>query len=244
MLKIKNIVLAIIFVQLSFCSAWPEVITLKSGKVIDGEIVEREKDYIKVKYNGLEAYYENKYIKSIGSEQLAAKDSEPSLKKGLELASVGNFNEARQEFEKVNDPKGGLSILDAVDKGSISKEYATYLFQGSLHIMNEEYDQARASLDKAWEINPKDVNVNYNLGLVYYSLGEYKESAVYFYAVLKLQPDDIEAYEFLAKAYYHTGEYKKARENLLIARVLLKKNNDQDGIARINSFLEVIPTIQ
>ncbi|MFA5276333.1 MAG: tetratricopeptide repeat protein [Candidatus Omnitrophota bacterium] len=253
MLKLIETVSATIFIFLLFSPVGAEVITLKSGKVIDGEIVERANDCIKVKYNGYEIYYENKYIKNIGGlredvpaaitqKEKIAEDTTLSLKKGMELASAGKFDEARKELEnQLNGIKGGLSILDAVEKGSISKEYATYLFQGSLHIINGEYNLAVASLEKAWEINPKDPDVNYNLGFVYYSLGEYKKSALYLYVALKLQPDDTEAYELLAKAHYNIGKYQKAKESLLMARELFKKSGDEDSITRMNSLLDAIP---
>ena len=198
MSKLRIILLSVIFIPLFFCSARAAMITLKSGKVVEGKIAERAKDYIRVKYEGNEVYYENKYIKSIDGVDVGApvavtqekkptEGTTPSFKKGIELASGGKFEEAKQEFEQeLNDIKSGLTILDDVEKGSISKEYAIYLFQGSLHIINEEYDLAATSLEKAWEMNPKDPDVNYNLGFVYYSLGEYKKSAVYLYAALKL----------------------------------------------------------
>jgi len=248
----RSIVLAIIFILLLSCSAWAEVVTLKSGKVIDGEIVERTKDYIKIRCNGQEVYYENKYIKTIEGantdasvvntqEEKSAQDTMSSFKKGIELASAGKFDEARKEFEKqLDDVKSGLNILDAVDKGSISKEYATYLFQGSLHMMDGEYKQAIASFEQAWEINPKDPDVNYNLGSANYSLGEYQKSVAYLFATLKLQPDDTDAYELIAKAYYNTGELQKAKEYLLIAKELFKKSGDEDGAARMDGFLQAI----
>ena len=294
MLKMKDIVSAVACILLFSCSARAEIITLKSGKVIDGEIVEKDKDSIRVKYNGYMIYYENKYIKSIETKdapvagptaaetQIVApqatgiptaeakatetptveaqaagtdapvtitqkdgpgKDIISSFKKGLELASAGKFEEAKQEFQKqLNDIKGALDILDAAEKGSISKEYATYLFQGSLHIMDEEYALALASLEKAWEINPKDPDVNYNLGFVCYSLGEYNKSIAYLYATLNLQPDDTGAYELLAKAYYNLGEYQKAKEDLLVARELFKKGNNDDGVVRMNNILGAIPS--
>jgi tetratricopeptide (TPR) repeat protein len=255
MLKIKATVLFIIFIPLFLRSAEAEVITLKSGKVFNGEIVERAKDYIRVKYNGFEIYYENKYIKSIESQQsdmpIAITQKEKAvekvssfLNKGIDLALAGNFDEARQEFKKqLNDAKGGLDILDAVEKGVISKEYATYLFQGSWHIIKEEYNLAIASLEKAWEINPKDPDVNFNLGFCHYSLGEYDKTIAYLYAALKLQPDDTEAYELIARTYYNLGEYQKARENLLMDRELLKKNGDENGVAYITKLLETVATV-
>jgi hypothetical protein len=65
MLKLKKIILSVIFILLSLRSAGAETITLQSGKVFNGEIIEKAKDYIRVKYNGLEIYYENKYNKNI-----------------------------------------------------------------------------------------------------------------------------------------------------------------------------------
>ncbi|MDD5465821.1 MAG: tetratricopeptide repeat protein [Candidatus Omnitrophica bacterium] len=214
MLKIRGTILSIIFILLLSRYAVAEVVTLKSGKVIDGEIVERNKDYVKVKYDGQEIYYENKYIKNIEAQntpepavnaekEKAAQDPMPSFKSAIELAAAGNFSQARQEFQKqFNDIKGGLNILDDVEKGLISKEYAIYLFQGSLHMINGEYNLAITSLEKAWEINPRDPDLNYNLGSAYFSLGEYKESIVYLSAVLKLQPLDTEAQELLTRAYH------------------------------------------
>jgi tetratricopeptide (TPR) repeat protein len=244
----------IIFILLSLSSAEAEVITLKSGKVFNGEIVEKTKDYIRVKYNGLEIYYENKYIKSIENPQPddsaasiqkeKVEEALPSSNKGIELAAAGNFTEARQEFEKqLSDIKGGLSILDAVENGSISKEYAAYLFQGSLHIIKREYNLAIASLEKAWEINPKDPDVNFNLGFAYYSLREYEKSVAYLFVVLKFQPDDTEAYELIAKAYYSLGEYQKAKDNLVIAKTLLTKNDDKNGAAHIDELLQAVSAV-
>ena len=82
---------------------------------------------------------------------------------------------------------------------------------------------ALTSLEKAWEINPKDPDVNFYLGFAYYSLKEYEKSIVYLFAVLKLQPDDTGAYELIAKAYCNVGEFQKAKESLLIAKEILKR---------------------
>jgi tetratricopeptide (TPR) repeat protein len=223
--------------------------------VFNGEIIEKTKDYIRVKYNGLEIYYENKYIKSIEDlntdeptvikqEEKPAQEMAPSLNKAIELGATGNFVQARQEFGKqFNDAKGGLSILEAVEKGSISKEYAAYLFQGSLHIIKQEYGLAIASLEKAWEINPKDPDVNFNLGFAHYSLGEYNKSIAYLYAALKLQPLDTEAYELIAKVYYNIGEFQKAKGSLLIARELLKKNGDENAVAHVDELLQTVAAV-
>jgi len=248
-LKINLLLIISIFGCWNYVQA--EVITLKSGKVLNAEILERTKEYVKVKYSGLEIYYENKCIKSIEPQVLVSLgekipqkpdlDKQASFKKGIEQASAGNFEEARRIFQKqLSDLKGALGILNDLDNGLMSKEYAAYLFQGSGQILNEEYGLAVLSLEKAWEINPNDPDLNYNLGYAYFSLGEYEKSIIYLYALLKLQPSDAGAYELIAKDYCSLGEYQKAEDNLLIARDLLRKNGDEDGLARIEELLEII----
>jgi len=250
----KKILLIFLLLMVPLFS-FAETIILKSGKVIEGEIIEKNKDYIKVRYEGSEIYYENKYVKSIEPTQPSVSQTEDkkdsgkettaaSLKSGLELASAGRFDEAKLEFEKLrSDSEGALGIIKSAEGGSITKEFAISLFQGSLYMMNGDYNSARISLEKAWEINPKDPDVNYNLGFVYYALEEYQKAAVYLFAALKLCPDDIEAYELIANAYYHIGEREKAKDSLLIARKLLEKNKDEARIAKLDQLLQMISKV-
>jgi tetratricopeptide (TPR) repeat protein len=250
--KIRHIVATPLLLLLFLPLASAETIILKSGKVIEGEIIERNKDYIKVRYGGSEIYYENKYVKNIEPPQPSVsqmddkKDRETttaSLNKGLELASAGRFDEAKLEFEKLrSDSEGALGIIKSAEGGSITKEFAISLFQGSLYMMDGDYNSARISLEKAWEINPKDPDVNYNLGFVYYALEEYQKASVYLFAALKLCPDDIEAYKLIAKAYYHIGERQKAKDSLLIARELLRKNGNESETERFAELLQTLET--
>jgi tetratricopeptide (TPR) repeat protein len=237
MLKIQGSAWMMMSLLLWSGSVRAEVITLKSGKVINSEILERTENSIKVKVNGNEIYYENKYIKNIEADE----ETGNSFKKGVKRAAEGKFDEARQEFEKqVNDIQGSLAILEAAGKGSISKKYAVYLFQGSLHLMNKEYHQGIMSFEQAWEIDPKDPDVNYNLGSAYYSLGEYEKSTAYLSAVLKYLPDDTDAHELIAKAAYNRGKFPEAKERILSARKLFEKGGDREGVVRMDGFLAMM----
>jgi len=254
-MKVNMVILLVVFNLVFFRPVQAQIITLKSGKVFNGEIIEKAPEYIKVKYNGLEIYYENKYVKSIEDESLsvaaAAASKEVSVQElaplsrpGIALAAAGEFSAARQEFDKqISDLKGALNILDAVEQGELSKEFAIYLFQGSLHIMNKEYDLAKTSLEKAWEIKPVDPDVNFNLGFVAFSLGEYEKSLVYLYAALKAQPNDPWAYELIAKDYCNLGEFQKARQQLLTAKDLSEKNGDQAMARHLAELLRIVETV-
>ena len=235
-MKLHTVVLALLVCLFQSDLSFGEVVFLKSGKVIDGEIVEKAKDYIKVKYNGLEVYYENKYIQKIESQgpDSALTQSKQAyevpdtsaataayLKKGLELASQEDFQRAEAEFRReIIDINGALGILDDLKNGLISKEYAVSLFQSSLYLMDGENKKAIAVLEKAWEINPKDPDVNYNLGAAWFSLKDYQRAVFYLFAALKLRPEDTQAHELIAKAYYNLGQYEKAKESFSAARSL------------------------
>jgi len=85
--------------------------------------------------------------------------------------------------------------------------------------------------------------VNFNLGFVYFSLGEYDKSIAYLSVVLKFQPEDTAAYELIAKDYCNIGEYQKAKDNLSLAGELLKKNGDEKGASRIDELLRIVSEI-
>ena len=108
--------------------------------------------------------------------------------------------------------------------------------------MNGDYQKAITSLEKAWEINPNDPSVNYNLGIANFSIKDYKKASIYFLVVLKSHPDDAEVYALLGKSYYFMGQYQQAKENLLIARLLLQKKGDLDSLVEINNILQSIPS--
>ncbi|MDD3274523.1 MAG: tetratricopeptide repeat protein [Candidatus Omnitrophica bacterium] len=251
MLKIQNAVFFILFILVFPFCAEAELITLKSGKVLEGKVVEKTADYIKVKYNGLDVYYENKYVKSVTADKTqepeeAGSEGKPHEEEflpgdGMDLGAKGDFSGARGKFEKqLGDIRIGLSILDAVDKGSMGREEAVYLFQGLSAMMRKEYRQALVPLEKAWEIDPKDPDLNYNLAFAHFSLGEYEKSVAYLSVIIKYNPLDAEAYELIAKDYCNLGDYSKAKDSLAEARDLLKKNGNTEDLAKIEELLGIV----
>ena len=254
MFRIAFVILTLLF---SSNFALAETVILNSGKKISGKIIERNKEYIKIQSNGNESYYENKYIKSIEDDNqeapsLGTQNTETAssyLEKGLKLGSEGKFEEAQEEFSKgaVLD-NSNLSIKEAIGtledfkKGIVTKEYTSYLFQGAFYLTNSDYQKAIIYLEKAWEINPNDPSVNYNLGISNYSIKDYKKAVIYFLVVLKSNPNDAEVYVLLGKCYYFLNQYQQAKENLLIAKLLFQKRGDLDSLVEINDILQSIPS--
>ena len=72
------------------------------------------------------------------------------------------------------------------------------LGNGFLHL--NQLDKAETALKKATELQPDYVKAHYNLGVVYWSLGRYKEAADSWRTTLKFDPNHEAAKEWLKKA--------------------------------------------
>lgn len=262
----KKVILICLFVSVPFC-AGAETIVLKSGKVISGTISEQTPDYIKVKTETGELYFENKIVREIDGREFKplppgqaqpAPVSEPSLpsvtddataclKKGLMYASEGKLDEAEAEFKKgleLNPSeyniKGALSILDDLKKGISTREYADNVFKGSLALVNEQYREAIPYFEKILTVKPEDLDAHYNIGVAYYSLKNYPKAIEFLKKAIELKPDDAEGRAFLGNVYYSAGQDEKARESLLAARDLFEQSGDKESLREIDAFLSEI----
>lgn len=74
----KNTAVQLIFLTLLFIINYDllfaDTLILKSGKVIECKILEKNQDYIKIEYAGGPLYYERKYIKQANEEFLQPKE--------------------------------------------------------------------------------------------------------------------------------------------------------------------------
>ncbi len=235
--------LSMIYLTFSIPDAGAEIVTLKSGKQVEGDILEQTDSYIKVlSRDGSTLYYENKYVQGIEKDKPDL--SESHLKKGLELASEGKFKEAREEFAKGLDKdspepniQGAIAILDDLASGKISEPYALYLFKGSNYLMSGKNEEAIASLENALKIKPDDLDVCYNLGVAYYSTGHFEKAVEYLKRIVSVKADDAPSWGLIGNAYYMLGKYDLARENLIRARDLFAKWQDKEAAEEIDELL-------
>ena len=321
MKKIIYIILSILFLA---NTSMAEVITLKSGKMIKGKIIERIGDYIKVDCEGTEIYYENKYIQFIQEDKPAepqaeaennlenaepainqdflpgeikpsnpvpvkvkspepkiedkkpiekpkhdvkkttpaklpvknvkpsavepkeikpvepelpdnkpaeeirpyikqakqpdkiAKGSKPLetadsyLKRALGLALKSDFLESEKVlkqglavYSSDENIKGALAILNDLKNWDITEEYALYRFQAALYLMDKRYQEAILPLEKLWQIEPRDVEVNYYLGASYLRLEDFQKAASHLFTAWKLDPKAFLRLGRKSLLYYH-----------------------------------------
>jgi tetratricopeptide (TPR) repeat protein len=229
-------------------AAFGDTVVLKSGKRIEGTIVEKTDQYVKVDNNGKPLYFENKYIESVipGEGRQALMQSGYSyLQQGLALANGENLVEAEEMFKKgaEADPadkncRGARELLTAVEQGRITREYALSLLKGSYYLQKQEYPAAISHLQDALRINPGDIDVCYNLACAYMNINEQELAVKYLSKVLEARVEDAEAYSLRGSIYYIDGNLEKAKGDFLIAAELFKKNGETEKSEQIRQLLE------
>ncbi len=249
-----------LFLSLFFASSIrAETVILKSGKQIEGKVIEETGDYIRVDSGGRALYFERKYIKSINDipnvvqakppteeeKELSVIEVSPYLKRGLEYASQARFVEAEAELNKgleVNrsdyNIRGTLAILADVKAGKVNQDYAVYLFKGSRYLLDGEYKPAIFNLEKALQLKPGDLDIFYNLGVAYYYTKEYQKAIECFQKNLEVHPDDAEAYWFIGNVYYSAGHFIQAKDNLVKSKELFTALGDTQSVNEIVKMLD------
>lgn len=243
------IILDLIFPASTFCAT----VTLKSGKKVEGRILEKTDQYIKIECDGSIIYYEHKYIAGIQGDNPAdtatpqegpsLKDANTYLKEGLEYGSEARFKEAEEAFRKgletnssEHNLQEALKIIDDLKNGTIGEEYAVYLFKGSSYLMNAQYQQAIAEFREAGKLKPDEPDLYYYLGVCNYQLGEYQEAVSYLKKALEIKADD-EFYYYLGVSCYSLGQYQEAIANLRRALEINPNDADAYSVIGISNYL-------
>jgi len=257
-------VLFLTLISLPLC-AYADKIVLKSGKTIEGRIIEKTRDYVRVESQGNTLYFENRFIQEIKEdspesprqdadkpdtlvgEEDKAGELNSLFESGLRYAAEGDFDKAQEQFTKAseldksdNNVKGALGILDDLKKGLVSREYVTDLFKGSYSLMNEDYAAAVSSLENALKSFPDDPDVLYNLAMANYYLENHQKAVEYIQKVLSFYPNDPEAYWLMGNARLALFQYEEARECILKAKELFEQAKNEQGAKEAGKLLDDI----
>ena len=85
-----------------------------------------------------------------------------------------------------------LEILQGIPDGVIRDWHLPY-YTATAHVMLKDYESAAPILEKALELNPQETKIMFELGVVYYKLGNLALSKGYFGSVIALDPSNAEA---------------------------------------------------
>jgi tetratricopeptide (TPR) repeat protein len=166
---------------------------------------------------------------------VAATDAD-YLTAGLRFASQGAWDKAQDALKmgEVNNPYdpnilGALDLLAAVKAGRTSSECGLEVFKGTYALMKEDYPEAVTHLEKARTLDPGQPDVSYNLGVAYYSMGEFPKALDALKQVLRIKADDAPTYVLVGNIYQLLGDKEKAQENFYIAQTLFDKGGNGDA---------------
>jgi hypothetical protein len=110
--KVKIYVFCLFFYLLSRSLCFSEVITLKSGKKVEGKITEQTNKYVKLSFQGVEVIYFNDEIVSI--DQTASAKSTNALIPPIELLYKA-YNASLDASKKPKEDKSNKIV--ALDQG-------------------------------------------------------------------------------------------------------------------------------
>lgn len=102
----------------------------------------------------------------------------------------------------------------------------------------EKLDQARQQMQKCLQINPRNFEASYQLGLSYKTAGDSAKSIEYFEQTIKLSPNYAAALRDLGAAYLQIGVETKARP--VLEKAVSLNPNDADTHFQLSRLYNII----
>jgi len=144
----NNLLILLLTLVLFFpVSVFAETIVLKSGKTVEGKLIEKTDKYIKIDFQGVPLTY---YLDEVESVDEVKQDF--PLKEGKKLPQENN-----------------LSSI-------VTNEAKVYFQRGIVDFQQGNMSQAVSSFNKAIEISPNYANAYYNRGVAYFKSNKFDEA--------------------------------------------------------------------
>ncbi len=181
--KVKLAVL-VIMVLLGFSSfAFAETIILKSGKTIEGKLIEKTDKYITIDFYNVHLTYFNDEIESIDGQKMVMTLDEKSKTeaeyyngRGITYASRGEVEQAIPFFNKAIE-----LYSECVD---------AYCNRCLAHYILKDFNKAISDCSKAIELNPKSAIAFYNRALTYHEIKEFEKATADYSKAIEFNPND------------------------------------------------------
>ena len=133
-------------------------------------------------------------------------------------------------IEKIKDP---YKIPEKVFQDSI------YLIdKGNACFSKSQYQEAAQFYTEAIKVNPSFVSSYHNLGLAYFMLGRYSESADNFKSILSIQPLNGYPYLYLGWIYKRLENPRMSEYYLNVARKIFTSENNMILVRQVDDILD------
>ncbi|MDD4954622.1 MAG: tetratricopeptide repeat protein [Candidatus Omnitrophica bacterium] len=227
----KTVICILLLVLAFFAPVYAETIVFKTGKTVEGKIVERNDKAIKVDIIGIPVTYYLNDIESIDGNKimpveqtkpLEVKKEPPPVKEKINFEpfpqkktiSLGEVKEAQEDFQKgtgyFKEKKYDEAIAEFEKALKIDPEFAEgYYGLGYAYCYKNQCDAALPYFEKAIELSPNYADAINGLGYAYGNLGNYDKGIEYYLKTLKIKENNLDALNGLGYAYSSIGKYQE-----------------------------------
>jgi hypothetical protein len=253
-----------------------EIIVLKSGETVEGKITEKTDKYVKVDFFGTALTYFLDDIETIDglkptssatatatttnttttttAATVPPEEKEKPIVGGLKYALKGDYENAERKFKEADSLEKGSAedvrvaqlVLEDLNAGKITKDYADKLFKARLYLMDTKLQESITELKEAIKMNPNNPHAYRALGQCYLLLKQYQQALDTYQKTISLDPNEPRSYFGLGTAYLGLDQKKQAKEALIKSRELflnfaLQTKYCQNKLTLINNLLKKLP---
>ena len=219
---------------LSVSSVYAETIVLKSGKTVEGKLIEKTDKYIKIDFQGVPLTYSLSEIQSVDGKVIGLLEEEkvdigrpPASFKPAEKTIQKNDSDDVWEMTIKGiepmyddpDPRRGKSqkeldetLIKLIISQMGSREAAVAERVASAQIyFNSGYPNiAMRKFNQAWLLDPKNAKVYYGFGCILSSRKEFDGAIKMYTEAIELDPEYYEAYANRGLDYFNKQALDKA----------------------------------
>jgi len=113
------------------------------------------------------------------TQEEVRRQAEMSLNEGIALFRAREYEKSLEVFERIPD-------------GALDDWHFPY-YEATAHVMLKNYGAAAPLLEQALVLNPQETKILFELGVVYFNLGNLSLSRGYFASVLEIDPTNEDA---------------------------------------------------
>ncbi len=205
---ISLILIALFFYSYSYAAS----VKLKTGQIIEGEIVKRTDEYIKINYQGVHMFYVVNEIESVDGISLLPKPDTDiitfTIKKAAEYVLKGKTDEAVKMLEERIGEDGNnfvfvrlLEFINNSAKGLIGKEYSLHFFKMIDYWKTQQYQGVASEFVEALQIDSTEPFIYFVMSNICFGVKNVEEATKNLQKAVELYKikEDFKAAEFLEK---------------------------------------------